>query len=334
MSTKIVFAQEIMDAVPDLASVTDDVKETARRFGVGLKDASETLVFARQLEHIKNRLYKKQYAQLKGTSLVPMSTEAGPNKEFMTYRVWDRFTMAKLVTNYQTDFETVTAVASEVFLKFYDFGNAYEYSQRDVELAASAGVPLSTMKADACREGHELALDEAIAIGIPQVKTYGLLNHPNIQLLSFTTGNWPAATGEQIVADMEGAVTQMMVSTLEIHAPDTFVMSTAALRLVATKAFNSASGDKTVLQVFKDRNPGISVESWTKLTNASAPGNNGRILVYKKAPEILEFEVGEYFRQYSPREVGMSLVVPAMSRLGGLALHQPGAVASFDNQLV
>jgi len=327
---KMVFDAAVLATYPDIASVPDEIVRAARAQGVN--DASETLVFARQLEHIKNRLYKKQYAALKGRGFVPFSNEAGPNKEFITYRVWTGYTMAKLITNYSTDFETVTASASEVFLKFYDFGNAYEYSMRDIQLASAAGVPLASMKAELARDGHELAIDEAVAVGVPQVKTYGLTNHPNISILSVTTGTWSSATGEQLVADLESIITQMEVLTLEIHRPDTILMSTLAYRLISTKAFNSASGDKTVLQVFQARNPGISVQSWTKLATANATGTAGRIIAYKKDPTVIEFEMGEEFHAYPAMQRGMSMVTPCMSRFAGVAVHQPLALAYFDNQ--
>jgi hypothetical protein len=329
---KMVFDAEVLAAVPDLASVSDEVKRAALAHGV--KDASETLVFARQLEHIKNRLYKKVYAELKGRQFVPMSNEAGPNKEFVTYRVWTGVTMAKLVTNYSTDFETVTAMAEEQFLKFHDFGNAYEFSMRDLQLAAAAGVQLQSMKAELARDGHELAIDEAIAIGVPQVKTYGLTNHPNIPLLSLTTGNWPASTGIQILADMESIITQMENTTLEIHRPNVILMSTLARRLIATKPYDSASGALTVLQVFQARNPGVRVESWTKLATSAASGTTGRIIAYKYDPTILEFEVGEEFHAYPAFQKGMSLVTPCMSRFAGVVIHQPLAISHFDNQLI
>ncbi len=324
-----VFDAEVLAAFPDGCQIPDEIVRAARAYGV--TDASETLVFARQLEHVKSRVYKTQYAELKGRSLVPVSNEAGPNKEFITYRVWTGVTMAMLVSNYSTDFPTVAASAQEVFLKFHDFGNAYEYSVRDLELAASAGVPLSQMNADLARQGHELAIDDAIAVGVPAVKTFGLVNHPNVSLLALTTGNWSTATGTQILADLNYMITAMFNTTLEIHAPNTIVMSTNAFRLISTKILDTAGGNMTVLQAFLAQNSGVSVSSWTKLNTANAAGNNGRIIAYKKDPAVLEFEMGEEFHQYPSQQVGMSIKTPCMSRFAGVAVHQPLAISFFDN---
>lgn len=332
MSKKtIVFDAETEAAVQslstvDLAAVKSLVENSPA------SDASETMTFARQLEYVKSRIYKKQYAELKGKSLVPISREAGPNKEYVVERVWDMFTMAKLVTNYSTDFDTVAAVASEVFLKFHDFGNGYEYSVRDIELANSAGVPLDSMSAEAARMGHELALDEAIAIGVPQVKAYGLANHPSVPLLTLPTGTWASATGEQILADLNSIVTQMLVTTLELHAPDTILMSVTAFRLLVTKMVNSAAGTMTVLSAFREQNPGIRVEGWTKLALANAGATNGRIIAYKNDPYILEMELGEAFRVYPPTVAGLMIKYPCLSRFAGIHVKQPLAMAYFDSQ--
>lgn len=298
-------------------------------------DSNETLVFARQLETIKNRLYEKKYAALKGPSFVPMSMEGGLETEFLTYRIYDRVTLAILVENYQTDFPLVTASAREVSIKYHIYGNSYGYSLLDLRRAAKAGVQLESRMADIARQGHELVLDDEIAYGVPTLKTFGLTNHPNATLYTLPTGNWSSATGEQILADLNYLVTQMLTNTLEIWAGDTMLMSTAAYRLIATKLINSANGsNRSVLEAFKAQNPGISVESWTKLNLANATGDNGRIVFYRKSDEVLEFQVGRQFEVMPPIQSGMMISYPCISSAAGLVVLHPSALCYADNQSI
>ncbi len=302
---------------------------------VATADASETMVFARQLETIKNRVYEKKYAELKGRQFVPFSMEGGDASEYITFRLWDMYTMAKVVTNYATDFPTVAASALEVTMKYYDIGNSYSYSIQDLRQAARAGQPLSDKLAMAARRGIELGIDDAVAVGVPSIKTYGLTNNPNVSLLTLPTGTWASATGEQMLDDLNSIVTQMFANSSEVWAPDTILMSTNAFRKISTKLLSAAnaSGD-TVLTAFQRQNPGVSVASWTKLNLANAAGTNGRMIAYKRDPEVLEFEMGKEFEVFPPEQRGLTLTHACKARLAGVAIHHSLGVAYIDGQLL
>jgi len=293
-------------------------------------DASETMVFARQLETVSNKLYEKKYSEMKGRGFVPVSTAGGNASEYMVYRVWDQTTMAKIVSNYATDFPMVAASATELFLKYFNYGNSYGYSVQDMRNAAKANAPLDARLAMAARKGHELALDDAIAVGVPSVKTYGLTNHPSIPLLTVTNGTWASATGEAMLDDMNSMVTQMEVTSLEIFSPDTMLFSTAAFRKISTKLLSTTTGT-TVLEAFQKQNPGIFVGSWTKLALANAGGTNGRAIVYKRSDEVLQFEMGQEFEVFPAQQVALQMTFPCLSRIGGLALFHPYGCSFFDN---
>lgn len=326
---------EIQDS-EDLVKVFDAALTPVSRDGAvhGAKDANETMVFARQLETIRNKTYEKKYAALKGRSLVPVVSEDGDN-EFVTIRVWDEITMAKVIADYATDFATVTAVAYEHTMKFFDIGNSYTYSIKDLRRAAKAGVEITSRKANIARRGIELGIDEAIAIGVPAFKSYGLTNHPNVSLLALTNGNWPAATAEQILADLNQIVTSMWTGTLEIFKPDTLVVSSACYRLLTTKLLNAGNASNvSVLDMFQKQNPGITVESWTKLSTANAAGTNGRMIAYRKDDEVLEFIMGKDFEVFPAEQKGLEFRHPCMATVAGVAVHHPAAVLYIDNQLV
>lgn len=320
------------EVIKDASDVPQAILDAAGYAGFDVNDASETMVFARQLETVKNRVYEKKYAELKGRQFVPFSAEGGDASEFMTYRIWDSYTMAQLVTNYATDFPMVSASASEVTVKYHDIGLSYGYSIKDLRQAARAGVPLSDKLAMAARRGIELGIDDAVAVGIPQVKTFGLTNNPNVPILTVTTGTWASATGEQMLDDLNNIVTQMFANTLELFTPDTMLMSTNAFRKISTKLLSAAnsSGD-TVLTAFLRQNPGMKVASWTKLNTANATGDNGRIVAYKRDSEVLEFEMGKEFEVFPPEQRGLMLTHACMARFAGVSVHHPLGVCYVDN---
>jgi hypothetical protein len=320
-----------MEAIADASDVPSAVVDAAEY--AGFNDASETMVFARQLETIKNRIYEKKYPELKGRQFVPFSMEGGDASEFITYRFWDTYTMAKIVSNYATDFPLVSASATEVTMKYYDIGNGYSYSIKDMRQAARAGVPLSDKLAMAARRGIELGIDDAVAVGVPTLRTYGLINNPNVPILTVTTGTWASATGEQMLDDLNSIVTQMYANSSELFEPDTMLMSTNAFRKISTKLLSAAnaSGD-TVLSAFLRQNPGMKVASWVKLNTANATATNGRIVAYKRDPEVVEFEMGKEFEVFPPEQRGLTLTHACMARVAGVAVHHSLGIAYVDNQ--
>lgn len=326
-----VYDEASFEMIQDAAQVPAAVVAAALQAQV--TDASETMVFARQLETIKNRVFEKKYAELKGRQLVPFSYEGGAASEFLTYRVWDFYGMAKVVSNYATDFPMVDASASEYFVKYVDIGASYGYSVMDLRQAAKAGVALTDRKAMAARRVIELGIDDAVSVGIPQAKTYGLANHPNVSLQTLPTGTWASASGENILIDLNSILTDVLDDTLEIFAIDTLVMSTAAFRLISTKLLNSANGSNiTVLEAFKAQNPGVTVMSWTRLNLANAAGTNGRMIAYKRDSEVLEFEMGQEFEIFPAEQHGLMLTHVCKARVGGVVIHHPLAVRYVDAQ--
>lgn len=335
------FDQEAFEMFQDLNEVPEYLKAGVKLFPDGERklekfgDASESLIFARQLEYVRSRLYEKKYAELKGRSLVPFTEEVGMDIEYVTYRLWDGVTLANLVSDYATDFPLVSSSAREFQARLFEFGNSYGYNMLELRRAAAAGNDMMNKDILLARRGHELAIDDAVAFGTPQFKTFGIANHPNASLVALTNGNWPAATGEDILEDLNQLVTAMFNGTLEIWQGDTMVVSTLCLRLLVTKLLNTGnSSNTTVLEMFLKQNPGISVTSWTRLATANAAGTNGRIIFYKKDPEVLEFLMGREFEVFPAQTQGLMVTFPCMSRMGGVLLHHPAAVSYADSQLI
>ncbi len=323
-------AAELFDSVDSLPKAFLAASRAA-----GFEDANETLVFARQLETIKNRVYETQYPELKGRRFVPQSSEAGAEAENLTYRIWDDYVMAKVVGNYSTDIPLVTASAREVSVQPYVVADGYTCSVDDLRKAQAAGVPLVSRMAKAVRRGIELLRDEHTAFGVPEKGTFGLLNHPNVAVLSLPNGQWDdvATTGLEMLEDLNFLVTEMLTNTNEIFAGDTLLLSIPAFRRIATTLLNSANGSNiTVLQAFRAQNDSsIAVESWTKLNTAAADGGP-RMVFYKRDSEVLEFEIAIDFEQMPTEYHAMQYTTVCRAKWFGVQIQYPAAIMYVDNQ--
>lgn len=325
------------DSFETIADEADVGKVVLGGVITGVQDASETLVFARQLETIKSRLYEKKYAEFKGRSFVPFSYEAGDSTEYLTYRLYDGVTSAKILSDESTDHETVAASATEFTITFFDVGNMFKVTLAQLRKAARAGISISDKLFALAKRGVEAKIDDAVAIGVPEKRTFGLVNNPNVTLYSFTTGSWSTATGQQILDDLNGLYNSVWVNTLEIFKIDTILMSSAAYALISTKLLNNAnSNGQTVLQAFlaAHASDGVQVASWTRLNTANAAGTNGRIVAYKRDSEVLEFEMGKDFYVEHSQQIGLEFITWCRATLGGVCIHHPGAMLYADNQLL
>jgi hypothetical protein len=339
MSIKSVatYDQKAAELFADIAAVTATdgwahFEAQAKAYG-DAKDAQETLVFARQLETIKRRMYEVKYTELKGKTFVPEGNEATETTEYLTYRIWDSYTMAKVIGNGSTDIPLVGATAKEVSVKGYRVAAGYQYTVDDLRSAQALNVPLIDTYARQVRMAFELAREDATAFGLPEVTGFGILNHPSIPVLSLPNGSWanPATSGEEILEDLNYIVTQMAVTTDEIWEGDTMLMTIAAKRLLATKRLNTGnSSNQSVLQAFLAGNPGITVDTWNKMNSAGASGGP-RILFYKKDPEVLEFEVATNFEQAPVQVVAWTYTVACRCKWFGVQIQYPLAMSYTDS---
>ncbi len=209
----------------------------------------------------------------------------------------------------------------------------YTYSVDDLRQSQRAGTQLQSRFAEAARRGIELAREEVAAFGSPEKGTYGLANQPNVTVSTLPNGDWAnvATTGAEILDDLNYLVNRMILDTNEILSPDTIVLPVSMYRLAARKLMNiggTVSG-LTVMQMFQQQNPGISIVSWNKLETAGA-GGGPRIIVYKRANEVLEFLEAVALETMPTEYHHMQWTTVLRARFGGVALYQPMGMLYSD----
>ena len=238
--------------------------------------------------------------------------------------------MAALVSNYADDIPSLEVFGKEFTMKVYDIAQAYHYSDMEIRRAMTARRNLPAMKATKAREFVERRIDDIGAYGIPELDVPGLTNHPNVPILTLPTGTWSGASAEDILADMSYMVEQVVTTTNETEVPDTMALPTALYELIAGKVAGSQLNN-TVLNIFLQQNPHITtVASWNKLNTAAADGT-GRIICYRRSPEVLQLEIPEEFTQKPPQQVNLAAKVITRARIAGVSVRYPLAVAYADN---
>lgn len=328
---ELTFDAEILESIDSVESAIDAL---GHDIVAATTDAAETMIFARQLETVKARVYEKKFPPLKARGFVPESNEGGATSETLVYRLWEGFVVAKVAGNYATDIPMVSASGKEFVVRYFSVKDGYYYSIEDMRKAAAAGVELTTKYAELARRGIELARDGITAFGAPDIGTYGLANHPNGTLKTLPNGDWANASGLEILEDLNYLVTEMLVNTLEIFEPNQILLSTRLYRIVTTKLVSADAANASnisVLTLFQQQNPGIAVDSWTKLAGSSPDTLHDRVICYVKSPEVLEFETGVEF-EVLPVEYSKGVYTHVcQARFAGVQVHYPLGISYSDN---
>jgi len=297
-------------------------------------DAGETAALAKQLEYVYAKTYDVKYAELKSRRFIPIDTSVDNAAEYFTYRQWNQFGMAKLIANYADDLPRVDALAKEFPAPIKSLGASYGFSVQDMRRAAKAGSQLETRRAAAARRAHEQAFDDIMAFGNDDAGILGFLNNPNVPVVGAVTGAWVTtpATPLQIVEDLNTLANSIVLATLETFVPDTLLLDSTSFQLINSMPMSlTGDADKTVLRFFLDNTPYIrNVDQWTKLNTAGALGVS-RAVCYARSEEVLAGVEPQTFEQFPPQWRNLEAVIPTHSRIGGVRVQYPLAVAYMDD---
>ena len=91
--------------------------------------------------------------------------------------------------------------------KAHTFAVALRVMWVDMQKANFIGRSLDQMLQDGMRTAYDKHMDQNVYTGIPGYSSYGLLNHPDVAETSVTGGAWSGKTKEQILADINRAIT-------------------------------------------------------------------------------------------------------------------------------
>lgn len=304
--------------------ISDEAPEGSRL------DASDTAVLFRKLEHVKSRTYDVVYPELKARSFIPVESDADPAAQTIVYQQWDAYGMAKVVSNYGTDFPRVDVVAKEFRTPVKSVGASYGYSVMDLRASRLAGGPsLDSARAAMAKRAIETKLDYIAAYGDP-TGLGGLLVNANVPETAAVNGTWISSnrTAVQMLEDLHAWVAASVLAGKDVYMPDTVVLPTAEYIRVSQK-FMDNTNQKTVLRAFLDENPWIrNVDYWSRNDAVPVVGSSARklVLIYTRNAEVLTLEMPQEFEQFPPQPKGMEFEVYCHARTGGVVIRYPIAV--------
>lgn len=307
--------------------------------GIAMRDAAESIWFARQLEYIRPGLLEVLYPRLEGKSLVPIDSSMGPGATQWTYRAFDKVGAAELVGDYAKDPPRADVLGKESTQNIRPYGIMYGYNFQELRAGMMANLPLDVRKAMAARYAMELKIDQIIFYGDVAGGLNGLVNYPS-GTTAFTVASggqnsqlWRTKSADEIVLDMHNFVNNIVTSSFGVYQPTTLLLPLKAYAIAATKRMGDGS-NQTVLSFFQDTNPYIQEVRPTYRLDASQSsnwgGSTGRMVAYDKSPERLTFLLPVEFEQLPPQQIGWEYKTLCHARIGGTVAMHPASISYGD----
>lgn len=307
-------------------------------------DAQAALPFViEQGRNIESQIYRRKYPTLEYASHIPVITEGNDWAIGTTFFTVDGTGQAKFLSGGGNDMPFNQVTRDMASHSFYMLGSGWEWNLEEVNQSALYGIALNTEKAFYASRSVDQMLYDIAMVGSTEKNWKGFCNStlvPRADAASTGTGSstyWKDKTVDNILADVNDLLTGIRTVTKEIEWADTLRLPPSAFRLAATRRLGAGDGMITLLEYLRQNNiytaetgSRLDIGTIRDLETASQDGG-GRMVAYRKDPEVLRFHLPMPKRQLDPRSKSlMGFETGLIARTGGVEIRLPYAMSYLD----
>ena len=286
------------------------------------------LFLARELETILARTFEVEYADIKYSMVIPVSSEVGNGADSYTYRVFDKQGSMKVIGDKAKDLPRADVLRKEITHPVRSVGSSFAYTVQETRAAAMVpGMNLEQRRANAVRRAYEEKVESIAMFGDTSVSLTGFFNNSTVDV--YTADKWftdSGTTSQEMLDLLNYGVSAIVNGSRMVEQPDTILMAYEDYNVIATQR-NSDSSDVTVLEYFLRTNPFIrNIEPINQLDADNSGLITNRMVVYKRDPEKLQLHIPQPLELFPPQQRGLEFIVPAHARVGGVSIYYPKSV--------
>lgn len=285
------------------------------------------IFLARELETILARAFEVEYADIKYSTVIPVSSEVGTGADSFTYRVFDKQGSMKVIGDKAQDLPRADVLRKEVTHPVRSLGASFAYTVQETRAASMVpGMNLEQRRANAVRRAYEEKVQEIAYFGDAPSGMKGFFN--NNQVDKLVPDKWfdtAGVTPDELIALLNEPATRLVQNSNMKEMPNTMLVPYNAYRIISTTPRSSTS-DTTVMEFFLRTNPMITAIEPINELEASKSGNalsKDRIITYDRSPDKLQLHVPQPLEFLPPLRQSLEFSVAAHARIGGLALYYP-----------
>jgi len=296
-----------------------------------------------QTTAIEQQVVKIQYPDVQYPDLVPVDVGGGNEwVKSITYFSADMLGRADWFHHSALDVP-LAELTREKFERGIEMAAiGYRYTLEEVASAMSTpGVNLTADKASAARRAYEEFIDNIALRGSTPKNMQGLINSSQVTATTAPADGtgastaWSAKTNEQVIRDINSAMTGIATGTNWLYYADTILLPPAVLVGLAGRIIQYSS--MTLLDWIKQYNV-LTVQTGRPITLAgvrgletAGVGGITRMVAYRRDPEVLKMWIPMPHRFLPVWQRGpLVFDVPGIFRVGGIEIRLPAAMRYLD----
>ena len=290
--------------------------------------------FARELETILERSLEVEYADIKYSSLIPVSSEVNPGADSFTVRIFDKQGSMKVISDKAKDLPRADILRKELTYPVRSIGGSFAYTVQETRAASMVpGMNLEQRRANAVRRAYEETVQSIAYYGDAPSGMKGFFN--NDQVDKIVPDKWfdlSTITTDEMLQLLNEAPTRILTNSGGKESPNTMLVPYNVYRIISTTPRSSTS-DTTVMEFFLRTNPLITaIEPINELEAAKSSGSlsKDRIMIYDRNPDKLQLQIPVPLEFMPPLREDLEFTVAAHARIGGLALYYPKSVMVLE----
>lgn len=286
-------------------------------------------------EYIEPQVNMRPLADLYYLRLVPIATTPNPFTKTVRYVSADIHGRADWINGNSDDIPQAGTSREVAEVSIHTAAIGYGFGWEEIEAAAVEGRQLEADDAFAARRAANEMIQRVAIFGDQRKGFHGLINNPDIVPVAAPNGDWANATEDQILADVNFALTLSQVATDYMAMADTLLLSPERLALAASMRI---SGTTTTVMQFLQQNNAFTLVTGRPLTIQGVPelktagaGSTQRMIAYRRDPEVLRMHL-PMPHQFLPvwRRGPLRWEVPGVMRLGGLNIRREAEIDYVD----
>ena len=292
---------------------------------------------------IEATVVKMQYPDVQYPDLVPVDSATGNEwVKSITYLSQDMFGRADWFHHTALDVP-LADLSREKFERGIEMAAiGYRWTVEEVASAMNTpGLNLTADKATACRRAYEEFVDDIALRGNAAKSMQGLINSSAVSATtapadgSAGSTTWATKTNEQVIRDINTALTGIAQGTNWLYYADTVLLPPAVLVGMAGRMFQNQP--ITLLDWIKKYNV-LTVQTGRAITLAGVRGLETaglggitRMVAYRRDPQVLKMWIPMRHKFLPVWQRGpLVFDVPGIFRVGGVEIRMPAAMRYLD----
>lgn len=303
-----------------------------------------TGMFEHQLRHVMTQSYDRPYPGLQARQQMPAATGIPAGAETVVQRGFDIMGRPELVVSDARDIPRVSLQATQDVSRVVGLACKWGINYDEMLAAAMADVDLDGKGLIAANTVQEREIDLLLSTGDAQYGIIGLLNQATkapaavgagvelyttgapVAFVSAWDGSGAGSTAAQILADW--AILEAKFRSENVHFPTDCRLGSATYSRLNTLTVVAGTTD-TVLDVLRQRYPGINFQPWWRC-DAAGVGGVERAVLFERGDMTAESIVSLEPTMLAPVWDGFGWETVSYSRCGGIQAADTTGIVYID----